>query len=113
MSIFLNFWEFFFLAYSWQVLEVYTSKSFKCMINLEEAYQALPFRAQTLHLKKKDKKQMWFFQQETQPNPVKYRPGMSFLDALQRSCSRTFYQTPEVCQQAPLQNQLHQVAVKW
>lgn len=51
------------------------------MINLEEAYQALPFRAQTLHLKKKDKKQMWFFQQETRPNPVKYRPGMSFLDA--------------------------------
>lgn len=113
MSIFLNFGDFF-LAYSWQVLEVYTSKSFKCMTNLEEAYQALPLRAQTLHLKKKkDKKQMWFFQQETWPNPVKYRPGMSFLDALQQSCSRTFYQTPEACQRAPLQNQLHQVAVKW
>lgn len=52
MSIFLNFGDFF-LAYSWQVLEVYTSKSFKCMTNLEEAYQALPLRAQTLHLKKK------------------------------------------------------------
>ena len=85
------------LAYSWQVLELYSLRSFKCVTNLQETYQAVLFRVQMLQMKKK--KLMRFLQQETWPNPVKYRdlerqPLMRFW----QSCSATFHQNPQVWQ---------------